>query len=146
MACWKSKSAKVLDMLVSLHKEPQRVLSKQVIDSSVLHRNGYDRELITLLTQLVRDMNRKIERQKERAIIESSAKPISIDDKARLDAIKVSSMLTCSGWLYAVMTSLSHRKCCCFTKVRSCYKLVQCGLGNVHLFEVMFSFFATKSL
>ena len=45
---------------------------------------------MTLLTQLVRDMNRKIERQKERAVIESSAKPISIDDKARLDAMKVS--------------------------------------------------------
>ena len=84
-------------MVVSSYEEPQRVLSKQLIDSSVLHRNGYDRELITLLTQLVRDMNRKIERQKERAIIESSAKPISIDDKARLDAIKVSSMLTCLG-------------------------------------------------
>lgn len=52
-------------------------------------RYGYDRELTTLLTTLVRDMNRKIERQKERAVIESSAKPVSIDDKARLDAIKV---------------------------------------------------------
>lgn len=51
-------------------------------------RYGYDRELTTLLTTLVRDMNRKIERQKERAVIESSAKPVSIDDKARLDAIK----------------------------------------------------------
>lgn len=44
---------------------------------------------MTLLNQLVRDMNRKIERQKERAILESSARPLSVEDKARLDAIKV---------------------------------------------------------
>lgn len=43
---------------------------------------------MTLLNQLVRDMNRKIERQKERAILESSARPLSVEDKARLDAIK----------------------------------------------------------
>ncbi|KAL3138027.1 hypothetical protein ABBQ38_005261 [Trebouxia sp. C0009 RCD-2024] len=51
-------------------------------------RYGYERELMTLLNQLVRDMNRKIERQKERAILESSARPLSVEDKARLDAIK----------------------------------------------------------
>lgn len=45
---------------------------------------------MTLLNQLVRDMNRKIERQKERAILESSARPLSAEDKARLDAIKAS--------------------------------------------------------
>lgn len=45
---------------------------------------------MTLLNQLVRDMNRKIERQKERAILESSARPVSAEDKARLDAIKAS--------------------------------------------------------
>ena len=44
---------------------------------------------MTLLNQLCRDMNRKIERQKERAIIESSARPLNAEDKARLDAIKV---------------------------------------------------------
>lgn len=53
-------------------------------------RYGYERELMTLLNQLCRDMNRKIERQKERAIIESSARPLNAEDKARLDAIKVS--------------------------------------------------------
>lgn len=53
-------------------------------------RHGYERELMTLLNQLVRDMNRKIERQKERAILESSARPLSAEDKARLDAIKAS--------------------------------------------------------
>lgn len=52
-------------------------------------RYGYERELMTLLNQLCRDMNRKIERQKERAIIESSARPLNAEDKARLDAIKV---------------------------------------------------------
>jgi len=36
-------------------------------------------------------MNRKIERQKERAIIESSARPLNAEDKARLEAIKVHS-------------------------------------------------------
>lgn len=51
-------------------------------------RYGYERELMTLLNQLVRDMNRKIERQKERAIIESSARPLTLEDKGRLDAIK----------------------------------------------------------
>lgn len=51
-------------------------------------RYGYERELMTLLNQLVRDMNRKIERQKERAILESSARPLTAEDKARLDAIK----------------------------------------------------------
>lgn len=51
-------------------------------------RYGYERELMTLLNQLCRDMNRKIERQKERAIIESSARPLNAEDKARLDAIK----------------------------------------------------------
>jgi hypothetical protein len=44
---------------------------------------------MTLLNQLCRDMNRKIERQKERAIIESSARPLNAEDKARLEAIKV---------------------------------------------------------
>ncbi len=54
-----------------------------------MSRYGYERELMTLLNQLCRDMNRKIERQKERAIIESSARPLNAEDKARLDAIKV---------------------------------------------------------
>ena len=57
--------------------------------TSLLCRYGYERELMTLLNQLVRDMNRKIERQKERAIIESSARPLTLEDKGRLDAIKV---------------------------------------------------------
>ena len=48
---------------------------------------------MTLLNQLVRDMNRKIERQKERAIIESSARPLTLEDKGRLDAIKVPTFL-----------------------------------------------------
>ena len=48
---------------------------------------------MTLLNQLVRDMNRKIERQKERAILESSARPLSAEDKTRLDAIKASHSL-----------------------------------------------------
>ena len=55
---------------------------------------------MTLLNQLVRDMNRKIERQKERAILESSARPLSVEDKARLDAIK------------ARHSSLPHAACC----------------------------------
>ncbi len=59
---------------------------------------------MTLLNQLCRDMNRKIERQKERAIIESSARPLNAEDKARLEAIKVHS---CScPWAYMWYTSL----------------------------------------
>ena len=51
-------------------------------------RHGYERELLTLLEQLVRDMDRKIERAKERAEKEKGARPLMPDDKIRLDALK----------------------------------------------------------
>ena len=58
---------------------------------------------MTLLNQLCRDMNRKIERQKERAIIESSARPLNAEDKARLEAIKV---LSCTATRVAHLSGL----------------------------------------
>lgn len=42
-----------------------------------------------LLTQLVRDMDRKIERQRDRALKESEPKPVSASEQVELDAIKV---------------------------------------------------------
>lgn len=55
-------------------------------------RTGYERELHALLTQLVRDMDRKIERQRERALKESEPRPVSASEQLELDAIKVTSL------------------------------------------------------
>ena len=52
-------------------------------------RYGYRRELLELLVKLVKDMDRKIERQKERAAKESEARLLTTSDKAQLDALKV---------------------------------------------------------
>lgn len=54
------------------------------------HRYGYERQLLTLLEQLVRDMDRKIERAKERAEKEKGPRQLMPDDKIRLDALKKS--------------------------------------------------------
>ncbi len=51
-------------------------------------RAGYEKELFALLVQLVRDMDRKIERQKERAQRESEPRPLSPAEQAQLDAVK----------------------------------------------------------
>lgn len=60
-------------------------------------RTGYERELHVLLTQLVRDMDRKIERQEERARKESEPKPVSATEQLELDALKVlSCRLSCT--------------------------------------------------
>lgn len=56
--------------------------------SSHRRRYGYERELLTLLEQLVRDMDRKIERAKERAEKEKGARPLMPDDKLRLEGLK----------------------------------------------------------
>ncbi len=53
-----------------------------------MHRYGYERELLKLLEQLVRDMDRKIERAKERAEKEKGTRQLMPDDKIRLDALK----------------------------------------------------------
>lgn len=52
------------------------------------NRYGYERELLALLEQLVRDMDRKIERAKERAEKEKGARPLMPDDKLRLEGLK----------------------------------------------------------
>ena len=52
-------------------------------------RLGYERELLAILTQLVKDMDRKIERQKERAAKESAPRAATPAEQATLDAIKV---------------------------------------------------------
>ena len=56
---------------------------------SSIHRYGYGRELLGVLVQLVRDMDRKIERQKERAAKESEPRVLNTEELGRLDAIKV---------------------------------------------------------
>lgn len=52
---------------------------------TIFCRLGYERELVGVLEGLVRDMDRKIERQQERAVKESAPKPISDADRAKLD-------------------------------------------------------------
>ena len=65
--------------------------------AALAFRHGYERELLSLLSQLVRDMNRKIEKQKERAVLESGARQLTMEDRARLEAIKVRGMPGAAG-------------------------------------------------
>lgn len=58
-------------------------------DEVLCCRLGYERELFAILTQLVKDMDRKIERQKERAAKESAPRAATPAEQATLDAIKV---------------------------------------------------------
>jgi hypothetical protein len=51
-------------------------------------RYGYERELMGVLENLVRDLDRKIERQKERAATESAPRALTLEDRAKLDALK----------------------------------------------------------
>ena len=75
-------------------------------------RHGYERELLSLLSQLVRDMNRKIEKQKERAVLESGARQLTMEDRARLEAIKVRGV--CGS--RSLMWPLSLHQHCWFTR------------------------------
>ena len=50
-----------------------------------MRRLGYEKELIGVLEGLVRDMDRKIERQKERAEKESAPKLLTDANRAQLD-------------------------------------------------------------
>ncbi len=52
-------------------------------------RCGYERRLLELLDTLVRDMDRKIERQKERADKESLPRLLTAADKAKLEELLV---------------------------------------------------------
>ena len=56
--------------------------------SLTLRRYGYTQELRTLLAQLVRDMDRKIDRQRERAEKENQPRPPSLKEQEQLDAVK----------------------------------------------------------
>lgn len=49
------------------------------------HKYGYEQRLLDLVEQLVKDMDRKIERQKERAVKESLPRMLTAADKAKLD-------------------------------------------------------------
>ena len=51
-------------------------------------RYGYEAELLELLEQLVRDMDRKIERQKERAAKDNAPRIPSATEQAQLDALQ----------------------------------------------------------
>ena len=64
-----------------------------LIDLTLPHlcRYGYERELHALLVQLIRDMDRKIERQKDRAAKDSEPRALSEKEREQLEAIKVSS-------------------------------------------------------
>lgn len=54
-----------------------------------MSRLAYEKDLHGILVQLVKDMDRKIERQKERAAKESAPRPATPAEQATLDAIKV---------------------------------------------------------
>ena len=56
-------------------------------------RYGYQKELFLLLEKLTRDMDKKIERQKERAEKESEPRALTPDDQRRLDEILVSILI-----------------------------------------------------
>ena len=53
-----------------------------------MSRYGYEAELLELLEQLVRDMDRKIERQKERAAKDNAPRIPSATEQAGLDALQ----------------------------------------------------------
>lgn len=61
------------------------------------YRFGYERDLLRYTEQLIRDMDRKIEKNKERAAAESRPKPIRPEDQLRLDEIKARMDGGC-GW------------------------------------------------
>lgn len=67
------------------------VLASSIVNSMLCPRLGYEKDLFGILTQLVRDMDRKIERQKDRAAKESAPRPATATEQATLDAIKVPS-------------------------------------------------------
>ena len=51
-------------------------------------RYGYEAELLALLEQLVRDMDRKIERQKERAIKDNAPREPNSSERAELQSLQ----------------------------------------------------------
>lgn len=59
------------------------------VSPNVTSRYGYRKELLTLLQQLVRDMDRKIERQRERATKESENRIPTPQEQTQLDDLKV---------------------------------------------------------
>ena len=59
-------------------------------------RHGYERELHGVLVQLVKEMDRKIEKQKERANKEGEPRKLAEKEREQLEAIKVSSQLLCA--------------------------------------------------
>ena len=63
----------------------------------LLCRYGFQKELFLLLEKLVRDMDKKIERQKERAEKESEPRVLTADDQRRLDEILVRPSSTSSS-------------------------------------------------
>lgn len=87
-------------------------------------RLGYERELIAVLDGLVRDMDRKIERQKERASKESQPKPLTDADRAKLDDMLARQKGAqpsgcCSRMCGALFNSLRHGLCTHFARAVS---------------------------
>lgn len=65
------------------------MLRRQPKSRTPSFRYGYEKRLLELVEQLVKDMDRKIERQKERADKESLPRLLTIADKAKLDDLLV---------------------------------------------------------
>ena len=65
------------------------------VDNLCICRYGYERDLLRLLEQHIRDMDRKIAKAKERAEKESAPRELKSDDKERLAEIQ----LKIKGWL-----------------------------------------------
>ena len=61
----------------------------EVFSSATSSRYGYRNEMVELLRTLCRDMDRKIERQKERAAKESASRAPTATEQAELDKLKV---------------------------------------------------------
>ena len=71
-------------------------------------RYGYRKELLGLLQQLVRDMDRKIERQRDRAAKESENRIPTPQEQSQLDELKVTGRTSDAQWGLAMI--LSHSK------------------------------------
>ena len=69
---------------------PQNAVLPRPGVTSCMCRYGYRAELHALLSQLVRDMDRKVERQRERAAKENEPRPPTTKEQEQLDTVKAS--------------------------------------------------------
>jgi hypothetical protein len=69
----------------------------QALVAGVRCRLGYERALLRLLSRLVADMDRKIEKAQERARLESMPKPLKPEQQAEVDALRAQAKGGCGG-------------------------------------------------